>query len=95
MQTTVKGVGLTRMVGIKLVDLDSRQPIPTATLSVSATKRSGMRIRPRGSRVSPIFYRFRLVFPTPGLWSVHVRVGGSDVVPTAFTLNITVTRASV
>jgi len=94
MQTTVKGVGLTRTVGIKLVDLDSRQPIPKATLSITATKRFGMRIRPRGSRVSPIFYRFRLVFPTPGVWSVHVRVGGSDVVPTAFTLNITVTRSS-
>jgi hypothetical protein len=93
-QTTIKGSGEKRVIALRLVDVDSRQPIPRATVSVTATGPSGTRFAGSVERLQPTFFRCRLTLREDGRWQVGVRIGGARVVPTAFSLDVDVTGAS-
>ena len=87
-ETTVKGSGLTRAVAIRVRDLDSGNPIPAATLAVRAVDGDGSTVVCDVTRVPPDRFRCSLVFPRHGDWNVQVRIGGNQVVPTSFSVDV-------
>jgi hypothetical protein len=86
--TTVKGSGLTRVVGFRVRDVDSGDPIPGATLSVRARDDHGSVLDATVTRVQPQLFRTTLDFPRAGPWHVGVRIGGKAVVPTSFSFDV-------
>ena len=86
--TTVKGSGLTRVVGFRVRDVDSGDPIPGATLSVRARDDRGSVLDATVTRVQPQLFRTTLDFPRAGRWHVGVRIGGKAVVPTSFSFDV-------
>ena len=86
--TTVKGSGLTRMIGFRVRDVDSGDPIPGATLSVRARDDHGSVLDATVIRVQPQLFRTTLDFPRAGRWHVGVRIGGKAVVPTSFSFDV-------
>ena len=86
--TTVKGSGLTRVVGFRVRDVDSGDPIRAATLSVRARDAHGSVLDATVTRVQPQLFRTMLDFPRAGRWHVGVRIGGKAVVPTSFSFDV-------
>lgn len=86
--TTVKGSGLTRVVGFRVRDVDSGDPIRAATLSVRARDDHGSVLDATVTRVQPQLFRTTLDFPRAGRWHVGVRIGGTAVVPTSFSFDV-------
>ena len=84
----MKGSGLTRVVGFRVRDVDSGNPIPAATLSVRADDGDGSAVVGRVTRVGPELFRTTLEFPHAGRWHVGVRIGGEAVVPTSFSVDV-------
>ncbi len=93
-QTTVKGSGFTRVMAIRVTDLDSGDAIPNATLDVTATSPSGRRVTEAVSRLQPDLFRCKLELDQPGRWRIAVHIGGSSVVPTAFSVDVEVSGAA-
>ena len=86
--TTVKGSGLTRVVGFRVRDVDSGDPIRAATLSVRARDDHGSVLDATVTRVQSQLFRTTLDFPHAGRWHVGVRIGGTAVVPTSFSFDV-------
>ncbi len=84
----MKGSGLTRVVGFRMRDVDSGNPIRAATLSVRADDGGGSAVIGRVTRVGPELFRTTLEFPHAGRWHVYVRIGGKAVVPTSFSFDV-------
>jgi hypothetical protein len=87
-ETTVQGSGFTRVMAIRVTDLDSGNAIPNATLEVTATSPSGRRVTAAVTRLEPELFRCKLALGQPGRWRIAVRIGGSRVVPTAFSVDV-------
>jgi hypothetical protein len=87
-ETAVKGSGLTRVVGFRVRDVDSGDPIRAATLSVRARDDHGSVLDATVTRVQPQLFRTMLDFPRAGRWHVGVRIGGKAVVPTSFSFDV-------
>ena len=92
--TTVKGSGLTRVVGLRVRDFDSGASIPAATLSARARDDHGSVLDVTLTRVGPQLFKTTLEFPRSGRWHVAVRVGGKAVVPTSFSFDVDAVGAS-
>ncbi len=92
--TTVKGSGLTRVVGFRVRDVDSGASIPAATLSARARDDHGSVLDVTLTRVGPQLFKTTLEFPRAGRWHVAVRVGGKAVVPTSFSFDVDAVGAS-
>lgn len=90
-ETTVKGSGLTRVIGFRVRDIDSGKPIPAASLSAQARGADGSVVPGTVTRVTPELFRYTVVLPRPGRWHVDVRIGGSGVAPTAFSFDLDAT----
>jgi hypothetical protein len=84
----VKGSGLVQTVVFRVRDVDTGRPIPTATLSVDAVGGRGSTVGCDPARVGAELFRCRLDLPQPGDWTVRVRVGGEQVVPTSFSFDV-------
>ena len=87
-ETTVKGSGLSRVVAIRVRDIDSGNPIPAATLSASARGDDGTVVPASVARAGPDLFRLTLDLPRPGSWRVDVQIGGVAVVPTAYSFGV-------
>jgi hypothetical protein len=89
-ETTLKGSGLSRTIGFRVRDSDSRNPIPEAILSVRADDAGGSSVTGEVTRVQPELFRVKLDFPRPGNWRVRVNIGGNKVAPTPFSFDVPV-----
>jgi hypothetical protein len=93
-QTTVKGSGFSRVIAIRVTDLDSGNAIPNATLDLTATSPSGRRLTPAVTRLQPELFRSTLALDQPGRWRIAARIGGRSVVPTFFSVDVDVAGAA-
>jgi hypothetical protein len=88
----VSGEAAARALSIVLTDLDSGDPIPDATVDVTASLgrdeaglvRLGVREGPPGT------YASALELPRSGRWRVDVRISGAGVAPARFQLDVDV-----
>ncbi len=88
--TIVKGSGSSRVVAFRVRDSDSGSPIPQVTLVAVAHDEAGRSLPGDVKRVQLELFRCSFTFPTPGRWSIAVRVGGIKVVPTSFSFDLDV-----
>lgn len=86
--TSVKGSGLARVIGFRVRDLDSGNPILAASLFAQARGPDGTVVPGTVTRVTPELFRYTVDLPRPGRWHVDVRIDGSRVVPTAFSFDV-------
>jgi hypothetical protein len=94
--TAVQGSGSARLLLIRLTDMDSGQIVAGATVAVWGSldaARDGSAIGMVDELRSGVF-RVRIRLPRPGAWQVHVRIGGTRVVPTSFSVGVDVGGAA-
>lgn len=94
----VSGAGLVRTLTVRLTDVDSREPVPGATVTATAemTEPHTMTLWPwtlAEQRRPPGIYRARVRFPMAARWTVLIAVTGKEVVAARSQLPVT-TRSS-